>query len=145
MYPVPHQGSSLDLWAGGEELERPDWPPADKFRPSVFYKLNLERKSGVMAKCPEKPMPAWKCLIGNIKRVSFGNTKDYFFLVSYLALPMLTLTLNDMLDKKDYILKMILMRPSLRTNARVVFKLCLLLIIRLTFHASHTWFIHGYT
>ena len=70
--------------------------------------------------------------------MSFGNTKDYFFLVSYLALPMLTLTLNDMLDKKDYILKMILMRPSLRTNARVVFKLCLLLIITLTFHASHT-------
>ena len=42
----------------------------------------------------------------------------------YLAAPRPNLTLNGMLNKKNYMLKMILLHPNLATNARVVFKLC---------------------
>ena len=68
-------------------------------------------------------------------RVSLENKKDCFF--KYF-LATLALTLNDMLSKKNYVLKMMLLHPDLATNARVVFKLCLLLINTLTYHASKT-------
>ena len=47
-----------------------------------------------------------------------------------------TLTLNDMLNKKTICSKCYY--SNLTTNARVVFKLCLLLITTLTYHASKT-------
>ena len=46
--------------------------------------------------------------------------------------------LNGILNKKDYALKMMLLRPKLAANARVVFKLGLLLATTLTYHALKT-------
>ena len=51
-----------------------------------------------------------------------------------------TLTLSGMLNKKAYMLAMMLLYPSLATNARVVFKLRSLLITTL----SKTWYIYEY-
>ena len=65
------------------------------------------------------------------------NKRTVFF-ISYLAAPRPTLTLNDMLMKKTYMLKMMLLYPNLAANARVVFKLCSLLITTLTYRASET-------
>ena len=67
--------------------------------------------------------------------VSLENKKTVF-LISYLAAPSPSLTLNDMLNKRNYTAKMMLLHPSLATNARVVFKLCSLLSTTLTYHAS---------
>ena len=44
---------------------------------------------------------------------------------------MATLTLNDMLNKKSYVLEILLLCSNLATNARVVFKLCSMLITTL--------------
>ena len=40
---------------------------------------------------------------------------------------------------------MMLLHPNLATNARVVFKLCSLLITTLTYHATKTCYIYEYT
>ena len=66
-------------------------------------------------------------------KVSLRNTKDCF-LISYLAAQRPALTLNSMLNKKIYMLKMMLLHPNLATSARVVFKLCSLLITTLHDH-----------
>ena len=63
----------------------------------------------------------------NVLRVSLGNKNDF--------LQRSTLTLNGMLNKKkNYILKMMLLHPNLAANARIVFKLCSLLITTLTYN-----------
>ena len=64
--------------------------------------------------------------------------RELLFLISYFANPRPTLALNDMQNKKIYMLKMMLLHPNLATNARVVFKLSSLLITILTYHASKT-------
>ena len=84
----------------------------------------------------------WKCLI--LTGVSLGNVKDCF-LISYLALPRPNLNLNGLLNKKDYMLKMMLPYPNLAANARVVSKRCSLLIITLNYHAQKTWYVYEYT
>ena len=45
--------------------------------------------------------------------------KRLLFLISYLATPIPTSTLNSMLNKRNYTLKMILGHHNLATNARV--------------------------
>ena len=74
--------------------------------------------------------------------MSLENKIDCFFLISHLAAPRPTLTLKDMLNKKNYVLKMMLLHPNLATNSRVIFKLCSLLITTLTYHESKTWYIY---
>ena len=52
----------------------------------------------------------------------------YYYGVSlknnYLAISRPNLTLNDMLNKKNCMLKMMLLHPNLAANDRVIFKLC---------------------
>ena len=64
--------------------------------------------------------------------------RKLLFLISYFANLRPTLALNDMQNKKKYMLKMMLLHPNLATNARVVFKLSSLLITILTYHVSKT-------
>ena len=52
--------------------------------------------------------------------MSLRNTKDYF-LISHLAAQRPALTLNSMLNKKIYMLKMMLLHPNLAASARVVY------------------------
>ena len=56
----------------------------------------------------------------------------------------LTLTLNGMLNKRNCRLKMMLLHSNLAKNARVVSKLCSLLITTLTYHESKTWYLYEY-
>ena len=84
----------------------------------------------------------WKCLI--LTGMSLGNTEDCF-LISYLSAPRPTLTLNGLLNKKEYMLKLMLLHPNLAVKTRVVFKLCSLLITTLNYHASKTWSMYEYT
>ena len=81
----------------------------------------------------------YKCLNCAADKIGLSlENRKTVFLISYLAAPRPTLTLNDMLNKKNYMLKMMLLHPNLGENVRVVFKLCSLLITTLTYYASKT-------
>ena len=68
----------------------------------------------------------------------YKKKKLFFKLSSYSAAPRPTLTLNGMLNKRNCKLKIMLLHPNLAKNARVVSKLCSLLITTLTYHESKT-------
>ena len=59
------------------------------------------------------------------------------FLISYLAVSRPTLTLNDVVNRKSNA-QNDTNAPNLASNARVVFKLCSLLITIITYHTSKT-------
>ena len=68
------------------------------------------------------------------------------FLISYLAAPRPTLALNGMINKKNYIFKMILLYSNLATNARVNFKFCsLLIIMHQKLHTYTNMFNHAFS
>ena len=76
----------------------------------------------------------WKYLI--LTGVSLEKDK-ILYLISFLTVPRSTLTLNTMLEINDAA------APQLNlTNARAVFILCFLLIIKVTYHAPQTWYKH---
>ena len=72
-------------------------------------------------------------LIGKYKK------KKMFFKINiYSATPKPTLTLNGILNKRNYRLKIMLLHPNLTKTARVDSKLCSLLITTLTYRESKT-------
>ena len=76
---------------------------------------------------------AFFCQINTLLNLYMSATAQletfYYYRVSlennYLAVPRPTLALNDMLNKKNCMLKMMPLHPNLGTDDRVVFKLCL--------------------
>ena len=65
------------------------------------------------------------------------KSKDCFFNQLFGCLD-INLTLNGIVNKKDYMLNMMLLHPNLATNTSVFFKLCSLLATTLTYHALKT-------
>ena len=80
----------------------------------------------------------------NMFNTNWGVAKKQktVFLINYSPVQRPTLNLNGMLNKKNYMLKMMQLHPNLATNAIVVAKVSSLLITTLTYD---TLYIYEYT
>ena len=74
-------------------------------------------------------------LVLNLFNTNWGVTKKHktIFLINYSPVQRPTLSLNGMLYKKNYMLKMMKLHPNLATNASAVAELNSLLITTLTY------------
>ena len=80
----------------------------------------------------------------NVFNTNWGVAKKHktVFLINYLPVQRPMLNLNGMLNKKNYMLKMMQLHPNLATNAIAVVKVSSLLITTLTYD---TLYIYEYT
>ena len=80
---------------------------------------------------------AFFCQINTlINTLSLENKRLFFN--HLFGCPKANFDLECYAKQKNYMLKMILLHPNLAANAKVLFKLCSLLITTLSYHASKT-------